>query len=600
LINIDALLATPLVHEWGKAQALAVAAPLATLPHAPAGIAAALGAWDAHEGRRWHVCGAVGGVMRKIGFTRDQCEATIREWLGDAPPARVNVAAGVKQALGAYAKPEETVSGFSALAELIGEQHARLVEGAAIAARYPRDRGGDAFSPADLSVDADGMPTLAFDVTRQGTPRPTHVNVLRALESWLGDRIRYEEHAGRIVCTGIDESLGRFPDGQWSDVHTTALVALCEQQRLDVAPSAVDRAVALHARYGAYNVLTEFVLECATKWDGTPRVDAALTTYWRAEDTPATRAVSRVFLLSLVARGLEPGAKVDTCPQFIGDQGVGKSRSFRALVGGPWFADSPLPIGDKDGMQNLRGTWLWEFGENESLGRREMNAVKAFLSSREDKFRASYGHHTETVPRQTCFVVSTNNEEILRDPTGERRFLPVHVGAVDVAGIERDREQLIGEAVCRVGAGEKWWLTPDEELALAPVREAATEVDPWEAPIAAWLHARRVPSDVGACLVVARPGESEAEAAARWEALLTEGDEGPPFTLDDVMHWAPATRGGDGEVIENSTGAVPIETSRRGKKEQARIASILRRLGYERTRDWSRGPTRGAWLWARG
>jgi len=160
-------------------------------------------------------------------------------------------------------------------------------------------------------------------------PKATSSNVATVLAA-LGAVIRYEEHSRRIVCGGIGES---FPAGEWTDDHTTAFVQLCEARGLDVAPTTVDRAVSLHARKHRFNALTDFVVQCASDWDGTPRVDAAMCTYWHAEDTEAARIASRVFFLSLAARALIPGCKVDTCVAFVGLQGGRKSSALATLIG---------------------------------------------------------------------------------------------------------------------------------------------------------------------------------------------------------------------------------------------------------------------------
>jgi putative DNA primase/helicase len=261
--------------------------------------------------------------------------------------------------------------------------------------------------------------------------------------------------------------------------------------------------------------------------------------------------VSRVFLLSLVARGLVPGTKVDTCPVFYGRQGIGKSSALRVLVGNACFSDSPLPIGDKDGMQNLRGTWLWEFSENASIGRKERNAVKAFLSSLEDCFRPSYGRHKVTVPRQTCFAATTNDTEFLNDPTGERRYLPVTARQVDLGAIERDREHLLGEAAHRLAEGEQHWPTAEEDRALAPRREQARQIDPWEEKLTPWLSKQK-----------------------------------QPFLLTAVL--ADGMGGG---------GPLSVSDGQFGPRERTRVAAILQSKGYSARRDKRRGPTRDQKVW---
>lgn len=398
----------------------------------------------------------------------------------------------------------------------------------------------DPFAPAEGGI--------VLDETRQGKPRPTLTNVSAVLEHVFGDRVRFEECSGRVLCKGVDPGHGYLPDGEWSDAHTSATMQICEGLRLYVSAALVDRAVELHARRHAFNLLRDGLLEMGRAWDGVARIDRALSTYWGAVDNAATRAVSRVWFLSMAARGLVPGAKVDTCPIFIGAQGIRKSSSFRALVGGEFFADSPLPIGDKDAAQAIRGKLLWEFGEHAAISRRERNQVKAFLSQSVDRFRASYGRHMQDVPRTCVFVSSSNDQEVLTDPTGARRFLPVAVHRVDIEAIRRDRVQLLGEAVRRwtegapnirgersEGGGEPHWPTLAEERALEGVRADATESDVWEELISAWLEGR----------------ESFAMA----------------------------------ELFDEHTGAIHMTEDRISKGDQMRAAGILRALGWARV--WS-------------
>jgi predicted P-loop ATPase len=228
-------------------------------------------------------------------------------------------------------------------------------------------------------------------------------------------------------------------------------------------------------------------------------------------------------------------------------------------VGDALFADSPLPIGDKDGMQALPGTWLWEFAENESISKRDAEATKAYLSQSQDKYRPSFGRHTITVPRQTCFASTTNDAQTLNDPTGARRFLPVVVGVVDVDAIERDRVQLLGEAARRVLNGENHWPTDAETEALAAVRDEHRAPDPWEEPIAAWL---------------ANP----------------KGNASKPIEL--MALFGTVTTGDRSQVA----GPLPMAAASVGKREQNRAAAVLRRLGWERRRE-RQGTRRDTYLW---
>lgn len=158
------------------------------------------------------------------------------------------------------------------------------------------------------------------------------------------------------------------------------------------------------------------------------------------------------WLLALVARQVQPGAKFDAM-LVIGspEQGGGKSRGLRALVGKEFFTDAwHLGDSDKDRIDNVAGVMLVEVGELAGMNRADVEKVKARLSMQSDRGRASYGHFSKDRPRRYVFAGTTNQTEYLRDQTGNRRFLPVEMvpGAqVDLLAIREGRRLLFGEAM---------------------------------------------------------------------------------------------------------------------------------------------------------
>lgn len=58
----------------------------------------------------------------------------------------------------------------------------------------------------------------------------------------------------------------------------------------------------------------------------------------------------------------------------------------------------------------------------------------------------AYDRHASQNPRRVVLVGTTNNDQYLRDTTGNRRILPIKVGSIDLEAIRRDRDQLFAEA----------------------------------------------------------------------------------------------------------------------------------------------------------
>ncbi|MBF0461686.1 MAG: conjugal transfer protein TraC, partial [Magnetococcales bacterium] len=93
--------------------------------------------------------------------------------------------------------------------------------------------------------------------------------------------------------------------------------------------------------------------------------------------------------------------------------------------------------------------------------------------------------------RQTVFVGTTNNQEFLKDSTGNRRFLPIEVGIIDLDGLKNEREQLFAEAVAAYKSGEKWWLDAAMEDEVQEIQEHFTQKDPWDKMVKDYLDSHK-------------------------------------------------------------------------------------------------------------
>ncbi len=228
------------------------------------------------------------------------------------------------------------------------------------------------------------------------------------------------------------------------------------------------------------------------EWDRTPRLAYWLRTYLNVPDTDQDRAyvsqIGTMFLISMVARVMRPGCKCDYMLVFEGDQGAKKSTLCEVLAG-QWFSDDLPRIGG-DAVRlsmHLRGKWLVEAAELSTLGKSEVEDLKAVITRQSERYTPKYGRKEVDEPRQCVLVGTTNKDTYLRDETGARRFWPVKVGAIDVAGLTRDRDQLFAEAVVRYRAGEQWWPAEGFEAQyIKPQQDARYEADAWEQAIEAW------------------------------------------------------------------------------------------------------------------
>jgi predicted P-loop ATPase len=345
--------------------------------------------------------------------------------------------------------------------------------------------------PATPSEDP-GLAVLPFLSTRKGTPTNVIANVLMVLARdarWTGviayDSFRDAPVLRRQPPQRIEEAVERPPGCDWSDEDATRTASwLHAAYGIDVKSGIVHEAMMAVARKNVFHPVRAYLDSLV--WDGVPRVDTFLATHCGSPATDYGRGVSRLLLLSAVARVRKPGCKVDTIPILEGHQGQLKS-TLLAVLAGEWFADTPFELGNKDSYQVLHGVWIYELGELAALKGRDATRIKSFASSGRDTYRPSYGRRPVTVDRQCTFVGTTNDDHYLDDPTGGRRFWPLPVGDIDIDAVRRDRDQLWAEASARIAAGEAWW--PSRELSTEGANEQADRFagDPWDDVLTAWL-----------------------------------------------------------------------------------------------------------------
>lgn len=366
---------------------------------------------------------------------------------------------------------------------------------------------------------------LGLELSDKGTPHPNLDNAAALLErhpDTMG-RFWYDEFLQRILTTWTADGEPR----EWTDSDDVRL-ALWMQRRIKIGRMAVGTArdaVTAVAMAHTRNECQEWL--DSLRWDGTPRLHLLIPIGFSTEANAYTEAVGRCWLISMVARAIDPGCKVDTMPVFEGSQGLRKSTALEALVGKRWFAEASESPTSKDFFQALGGKLLVEIGEMDAFSRSEVHTIKRVISCKVDRYRAPYGRRAEDHPRMCVFAGTTNKDDWNRDETGARRFWPITAGEVDVEWILRQREQLFAEAVVLYRDRTPWWDVPAADAARE--QEARRQEDAWEPLVEEWL-------------------------VGKWETTA-------------------------GDVLE---GALKVTPDKWDKSLQMRAASVLRVLGWKR------------------
>lgn len=337
--------------------------------------------------------------------------------------------------------------------------------------------GGDLLAPED---DLPG-----FERARNGVILATIDNVVRALGVYgmAGCRIAFDEFRAQLMITNVRD--GR--DG-WRAISDTDEVELRRRLAVrgfrepgkDLMRDCV-RIVAENNRFDSAILWARQLV-----WDGVRRVEGFYSTYFNVEDSDYCRAVSLYTWTAMAGRCLRPGIKADMSPVLIGDQGLRKSTGISAMAPTQeQFVELDLGAKDDDATRMLRGVLVAEFGEMRGFGVRSTEHIKAFLSRSFDTWIPKYFEYKSGYGRRALFIGTGNQKQFLTDETGNRRWLPLDVGKVEVDMIVRDRDQLWAEAIVLFNEGGIQW---SEAEVLATNKHADYMVsDEWEHAIADWL-----------------------------------------------------------------------------------------------------------------
>ena len=298
-------------------------------------------------------------------------------------------------------------------------------------------------------------PRVVNGVIVPSRPRDTLKNLDRILrgDPLFAHAIRYSELQQNIMVheKGI------------SDLDVTEIrLQIAERHDVEFEKSATNDVLALIASKNKYHPVREWLT--SLEWDGVPRLDTWFTRWAQVVDTPLTRAYARKTCIGAVRRVMVPGSKLDTVLVMQGGHGKGKSTMIRTMAhDAEWFCDTKIEWDSKEKYVALQGVWLYELAELAGKRKADQDTVKSYISSATDKYRPWYGKHVVSVPRTCAFIATTNDEEPLHDPTGNRRWWAVSVDTVDIDLVRAEYVQVWAEAMQAHRDGEPHWLAPELE-----------------------------------------------------------------------------------------------------------------------------------------
>lgn len=259
------------------------------------------------------------------------------------------------------------------------------------------------------------------------------------------------------------------------------------------ATSVIKDAFALVLKQNKYHPVKDY-LE-SLKWDGVNRIDKFFSEYLGAEDNSYTKACARIFMCGGIARIYNPGCQHDYVITLVGEQGIRKSTFFKILAKNTdWFVELKT-IDPKRSVEETMGKWIVEMSELAATKKKEDEEIKAFITNKMVTVRLAYARNPIDVPRQFVLAGTTNEYNYLKDPTGNRRHLPVDCDINKATksiykDLESEVDQLWAEAkeIYEKLGNESLYLSDDEEELAAIEQDKHRIVDDEEGSIIEFLN----------------------------------------------------------------------------------------------------------------
>ena len=208
----------------------------------------------------------------------------------------------------------------------------------------------------------------------------------------------------------------------------------------------------------------------------------------------ATLAMQRM-MIGAVARAYQPGCSMSWLPILVGAQGVGKSMFSRSLVPEKLFAEVSTPLETLMKEQyRLHVAWMLELPEIDHFFQaRNIENFKNLITTRCDEVRRPYASLPERLLRRFVMIGTTNRNQFLVDSTGNRRFVPLEIGAnflIPWQQLTEERDSLWAAAIQAYRDGQPYEFNSGEIAQIAEYIQEFGDPDPWSEKISTYCSVK--------------------------------------------------------------------------------------------------------------
>ncbi|WP_289160221.1 VapE domain-containing protein [uncultured Parabacteroides sp.] len=209
-------------------------------------------------------------------------------------------------------------------------------------------------------------------------------------------------------------------------------------------------------------------------WDGIDRIDSLAR---RVSSVPLWVKCFHRWLLGMAAQWLETDRlhANSVSPVLVSrTQGKQKSTFCKLLLPRElqrYYTDSYDLSAQSAAECKLTEFGLINMDEFDKFTPRKMALLKNLMQVVNPCVRKAHQKNYRPLPRVASFIATSNQKELLTDPTGSRRFLCVEIeNKIDCSPL--DYLQLYAQLKAELLAGERYWFTSEEEAEIMAANES--------------------------------------------------------------------------------------------------------------------------------
>lgn len=232
-----------------------------------------------------------------------------------------------------------------------------------------------------------------------------------------------------------------------------------------------------------YNPVEEFLFTCYDNWDGKDHIRALARTV--PTNNPHWEDWFYTWFLAMVEQwhnrtGRQYGNSV--APLLISKQGYNKSTFCRRLIPPQlqWgYTDNLILSEKRQVLQAMSQCLLINLDEfNQISAKVQQGFLKNLIQLPNVKYKPPYGSHVQEFPRTASFIATSNMDDILTDPSGNRRFIGIELtGPIDVS-VRPNYQQLFAQAEKAICNGEKTYFDAEQTALIMENNRRYQQIDP--------------------------------------------------------------------------------------------------------------------------